>query len=129
MDYATIATMCITALSPFVKKGVEKLVEKTAEEGFNERKAIWEKVKSLFKDDDLILLNLLQAAESDVKEQGKLEGKLEIKLEANPDVAEELESLLAKLPKLEAKQNTMTMTGNKNIGLQDIVGSKININK
>ena len=98
MDYATIATTALVVLSPFVTKGLEKLGEKTAEEGFNERRAIWEKVKGLFKADDLILLNLLQDAGSDARAQGKLEGKLEAHLEANPEIARELEALLTKPP-------------------------------
>ena len=128
MDYATIATGVIAALSPFVQKGLEKLAEKTAEEGFNQRHAIWEKVKGLFKADDLTLLNLLQDAQSDVKAQGKLEGKLETHLEANPDIAKELDALLQKLPVSELKQNTITQTGVGNKAAQDISNSAIKMN-
>jgi hypothetical protein len=97
MDYQTIAVLVIKALSPIAKKGLEKLAEKTAEEGFNERKAIWEKIKGLFKTDDLTLLNLLQDADSDLKAQGMLEDKLETHLETTPEIAKFLEPILARL--------------------------------
>jgi hypothetical protein len=125
MDYATIATTAIMALSPFVVKGLEKISEKAAEEGFDQRKAIWEKVKDLFRADDLTLLNLLQEGSADAKAQGKLETHLE----ANPDIARELEALLSNLPASEIKQNTITQTGNDNFAAQDIQGSTITINK
>jgi hypothetical protein len=101
LTIATIATGAITALQPFVTKGLEKLAEKTAEEGFNERKAIWEKVKGLFKADDLTLLNLLEEANANDKVQGKLEGKLETYLEANPAIVNELSELVKRLEELE----------------------------
>src|SRR5690348_1797951 len=97
MEYAAIATAIYTFLSPFVAKGVEKLFEKTAEEGFNERKAIWEKIKGLFKADDLTLLHLFEEAETSEKAQGKLEGRIETHLEANPVIANEVAGLIKKL--------------------------------
>ena len=129
MDYATIATMAITALWPFVIKGLEKLAEKAAEEGYNERRTIWKKVKGLFNADDLTLLNLLQNAQKDPKAQGKLEGKLETHLEANPEIARELEALLQKIPASAVKQNTLTQIGDANTGFQDVQGSTITVNK
>lgn len=97
MDNSTIATLTLSALSPLVVKGIEKLVEKTAEEGFNERKAIWQRVKELFKTDDLTLLNLLSDAESNPEKRGELKGELKAKLEFNPQLTKELEVLLTKL--------------------------------
>lgn len=129
MDYSTIATTALAALSPIVVKGLDKLAEKTAEEGFSEREAIWEKVKALFKTDDLTLLNLLQDSEIDVKSLGKLEGKLETHLESNPEVAKELEVLFAKMPLSEVNLNRITQIGDRNTAFQDVYGSKININK
>lgn len=129
MDYASIATLTITALSPFVKKGVEKIVEKSAENAFTERQAIWDKVKNIFKQDDLTMLNLLQDAELSDNAKGRLEGKLETYLEANPEIAKELEELIKKLPAPGARQFTLTQEGNENIGIQGIEGSKIIINK
>ena len=129
MEPATIATAAITALSPFVKKGLEKLSERTAEEGFNQRQAIWEKVKGLFKADDLTLLNLLKEADGDAKAQGKLEGKLETHLEANPEIARELAALLSHIPTVEIKLNTITQSGEGNFAAQDIKDSTITIKK
>ncbi len=48
MDFATIATGIYTIISPFVVKGLEKIVDESAKEGYTERKAIWDKVKGLF---------------------------------------------------------------------------------
>lgn len=126
---ALIASGAINALKPFVEKGIEKLFEKTAEEGFNQRKAIWEKVKGLFKADDLTLLNLLKEADSNDKAQGKLEGKLETHLETNSDIADELAELLKQLPATQVKQNTIDIKGDSNIAVQDVSGSNVNINK
>ncbi len=48
MDFATIATGIYTIISPFVVKGLEKIVDEAAKEGYTERQAIWDKVKGLF---------------------------------------------------------------------------------
>ena len=119
MEYAAIAAMVISALSPFVKKGLEVLSEKAAEEGFNERKAIWEKVKGLLKYDDLTLLNLLKEAETDVKAQGRLEGKLETQIEASPDIAQQLQELLQKIPQQSLASEIYQDFGknNKDVGI------------
>lgn len=86
-------------------------------------------IKGLFTPDELTTLNLSAEALQDPKAQGKLEGKLEDRLSAHPDIAQQLEALLASLPKGEGKTNTMTQTGNDNIGLQDVQGSTINITR
>lgn len=130
MDLVTLATSAIVALQPLAMKGIEKFVEKSAEEGFNERKAIWDKIKGLFGYDDLTMLNLLEKAESSEKEMGKLEGRLEDRLASNPEIAKELEELLKKIPQsTTVKQNTITQTGNDNVAVQDVQGSNININR
>jgi len=108
MDYAFIATSVITALSPFVVKGLEKLTDKAVEEGFSERKAIWENVKGFFQADDLTLLNLLQDAESDVEKKGELKGELKVHLKSNPEVARDLEELLVRLKE---STSASTITG------------------
>ena len=128
LTIAAIASGTITALTPFVTKGLEKLAERAAEEGFNERKAIWERVKNLFKADDLTLLNLLKEAEADKVAQGRLEGKLETYLETNAEAVGELEALLKKLPASKAKQNIIDIKGDGNIAVQDVSGT-VHINK
>lgn len=114
-----MATAVIASLTPLINKGLEKLAEKTAEEGFNERKIIWDKVKDLFRSDDLVLLNLFENAKTDNKAKGKLEGKLETYLELNPVIAEELEQMLIKLS--EASSTNIT---NENI-VQSEINNKI----
>ncbi len=54
---------------------------------------------------------------------------LQAHIEASPNLAQEIEALIAKLPSTEAKQNTITQTGDENIAVQDVQDSKININK
>jgi len=86
-------------------------------------------IKGLFTPDELTTLNLSAEALQDPKAQGKLEGKLEERLAAHPDIAKQLEALLAQLPKAEGKTNTLTQTGSNNVGVQDVIGSTINITR
>jgi N-acetylglucosamine kinase-like BadF-type ATPase len=103
MDFATIAAGVYTVVSPFVVKGLEKIVDEAAKEGYTERKAIWDKVKGLFAQDELTLLNLFKEAETDVKAQGKLEGKIETHLESNHETAKELETLVNTVKEIEKR--------------------------
>lgn len=126
---ALIATTAVNALVPFFKKGAEKLVDKSAEEVFNKRAEIWNKVKGLFTADELTTLKLFEANPEDVETQAELRGELKHLLKANPETAKELDELLKQLPAMQAKQNTIDIKGNKNIAVQDVSGSKIEINK
>jgi hypothetical protein len=103
MDFATIAAGVYTIVSPFISKGIEKIVDEAAKEGYTERQAIWDKVKGLFAQDELTLLNLFKAAETDVKAQGKLEGKIETHLESNLETAKELETLVKTVEAIEKR--------------------------
>jgi hypothetical protein len=103
MDFATIAMGIYTIVSPFISKGIEKIVDEAAKDGYTERKAIWDKVKGLFAQDELTLLNLFKAAETDVKAQGKLEGKIETHLELNHATAKELETLVNTVKEIERR--------------------------
>jgi hypothetical protein len=108
MDFATIAAGVYTIVSPFIVKGLEKIVDEAAKEGYTERKAIWDKVKGLFVEDELTLLNLFKEAETDVKAQGKLEGKIETHLESNLETAKELETLVNIVKEIE-RRNASTV--------------------
>lgn len=112
MDYAAIATAVYTFVAPFVakgvEKGIEKLGEKSAEEGFNERKAIWERVKGLFKEDDLTLLNLFEEAEKDTEKKIELKGELKGYLKTNPEITTELDELVRKLEAIQ-KRNVLNL--------------------
>jgi hypothetical protein len=127
MDFITLATGIITALVPYLAKGGEKLAEKIAEEGFEQRSKIWEMAKGLFQEDELTLLNLFEQNPTDERIQGKLEGKLEDKLKANPKIARELDALVKQIP-AEIKTNTINITGDNNKTVQDVEGSTITIN-
>jgi hypothetical protein len=122
MDFVTIAANAYSILSPFVSKGLEKIIDEAAKEGYTERKAIWDKVKSLFVEDELTLLNLFKAAETDVKAQGKLEGKIETHLESNIETAKELEKLVKTVEAIE-KRNV------SNVINEGITGESKVINK
>jgi hypothetical protein len=122
MDFATIAAGIYTIVSPFVVKGLEKIVDEAAKEGYTERKAIWDKVKGLFAQDELTLLNLFKEAETDVKAQGKLEGKIETHLEFNHATAKELETLVNTVKEIE-KKNALTVIN------EDITGGSEVINE
>lgn len=130
MSLSALAAATVLELVPYIlKKGGEKLIEKAAEEGFEQRGKIWELVKSLFVEDELTLLNLFEENPEDAKTQGKLEGKIEDRLKENPQVAKQLEELLKQIPQTQNKQNTITQSGNNNIANQDISNSTITFNK
>ena len=123
MAIEVLAASLVTALAT---KAFEKAGEKVGEESGTTALSL---IKGLFAPDELITLNLSADALQDPKAQGKLEAKLEDRLTAHPDIAKQLEALLAQLPKGEGKTNTLTQTGNDNIGLQDLQGSTIHITK
>ena len=127
MDFAMIATGIVTALVPYLAKGGEKLAEKLAEHGFEQRAKIWETAKGLFQEDELTLLNLFAENPNDERTQGKIEMKLEDKLKANPKIAEELDALVKQIP-AEIKTNTINIQGDNNKTVQDVEGSTITIN-
>lgn len=126
MDFTMIAAGVITALVPYLAKGGEKLAEKIAEEGFEQRGKIWDMTKSLFLEDNLTLLNLFEQNPADAKTQGRLEIRLEDKLQANPEIAKEFETLLKQLP-AEKKTNSVNIQGNENKVVQDVKDSTITI--
>ena len=130
MIVSAIAAAAVTELVPYVlTKGGDKLIEKVAEEGFEQRGKIWQLVKGLFVEDELTLLNLFEENPNDAKLQGKLEGKLEDRLKQNPDIAKQMENLLKQIPNVQNKQNTIKQSGDDNIAVQDINDSSIKINK
>jgi hypothetical protein len=92
-------------------------------------KELYQKVKGLLKPDEMIKLNLLEQVPDSPKLQNEVATALDTHLKANPDIAAQLEKLLKQIPASQIKQNTMTQTGNNNIGLQDITGSDIKINQ
>lgn len=125
-----LATAAVTELVPYVlAKGADKLIEKAAEEGFEQRGKIWQLVKSLFIEDELTLLNLFEQNPEDVRTQAKLELRLEDQLKQNPNIAKQLEEFLKQIPQSQQKQNTITQSGNDNIANQDVTNSSININQ
>lgn len=117
MPEPVTAALVVTALAT---GAFEKLGEKGTENALS-------LVKGLFTPDELITLNLSAAALQDPKAQGKLEGKLEDRLAAQPDIAKQLEELLAQLPKAEGKQNTLTQSGSGNKAAQDVTNSTVTI--
>ncbi len=115
----TLAASLVIALAT---KAFEKLGEASAEN-------FVEKIKSLFKADELTTLKLSAEELVDPKKQGMLEGRLgdRLKLEENSETAKELQALIDELPKTEATTNTEnTQTGNNNFNAQNISDSPIN---
>ena len=123
MAIEALAATLVTALAT---KAFEKVGEEVGKESGT---TALDLIKGLFAPDELITLNLSADALQDPKAQGRLEAKLEDRLATHPDIAKQLEALLANLPKGEGKTNTLTQTGNDNIGLQDVQGSPINITR
>jgi hypothetical protein len=123
MALEALATAAVTALAT---KAFEKAREEIGKESGT---TFLNLIKGLFRPDELTTLNLSAEALQDPKAQGKLEGKLEERLAAHPDIAKQLEALLANLPKADGKTNTMMLVGNDHIGLQDIHDSTINVTR
>lgn len=104
MDLITIATfISLEVASGFLK-----------EHG----KDIYQRVKNLLTPEELISLDLLEKYPHSKELQGEVATALKTHLEADPDIAKELEALLAKLPAAATKQNTLTQTGDANISVQ-----------
>lgn len=131
MDISTLAPLAVSALVPLLKKGAEKLTEKAAEEGFEQRGKIWSLVKGMFAEDDLTLLNLFEQNPEDAKIQGKLEGKLEERLKTNPDIARQLEELV-KAVNQTTNNNSVNFNrqdGETNINMQGNQNSSFSYNE
>src|SRR5215213_2864051 len=62
-------------------------------------KEIYHKVKGLLTDDELTSLNLLEKYPESKELQDRFAGELKAHLETNPDIAEQLEGLIKKLPR------------------------------
>jgi hypothetical protein len=90
-------------------------------------KPIKEKVESLLTKEDLTIYNKYSDVPDSPKLQADVTKLLETSLTENPNVANELAELINKLPQSE-KTNSITVTGDGNITLQDISGGKISIN-
>jgi ORF6C domain len=86
-----IATALAIALAT---KAFEKIGEKTGE---NIQEKATSLIKGLFQPNELIALNLSAEHLSQPIEQGKLIGKLEDRLAKNPDIAQQLQTLLDSL--------------------------------
>ncbi len=124
-----IETLIGGIISALATKAAEKLGEKSAETAFENRSAILEKVKNLLVGEELTILNLLEEAPENEFLQKKLTETLKPKLEAHPETAAELEQLVQPFLTVTNKQNTMTQTGNNNVGVQDVSGGDIKINQ
>lgn len=119
MEPATIAIAAVTFLAGGIAGG-----------GLEEiGKDIYGKIKERFKPDEIIKLDLMEKY-PEVKElQGEVAEVLTKHLEANPELSSELAELLKQIPASQIKQNTMNIEGDGSIGIQDVSGSDIKINK
>ncbi len=127
IEWAILASGLVSAVTPYLVKGAEKVVEKAAEEGWAQRGTIWEKVKGLFGSDDQ-MLHIYESYPETEKIQQDFAKKLEEKLEESPEAATELQELLKNIPQA-TKVNTINQTGDNNQAFQDITGSTITFNK
>ena len=127
IELALLASGLVSAVTPYLLKGAEKLVDKAAEEGWAQRGAIWEKIKGLFtSDSDLETLHIYQKYPKSEDVQKDVAAVLEQKMKADPQAETDLRGLFEKLPQ-QVKSNIINITGDGNIALQDIQGSQIHI--
>ncbi len=115
----TTALIVGTLAWTFAEKAAGKI-------GENIGGSLWEKCKTLLKGDEIITL-FPQASDSPSK-QKELETKLDEKLAADPAARADLEKAFNELPQ-QIKQNVLNVTGSGNVGIQDVQGSNINVNK
>ncbi len=123
MAIEALAAAAVAALSPYLVKGAESFVGEAG-------KSLWNLIKGKFSKDDKAKKKLekLEAAPEDKSIQDRLKYELEDQLNDDPDFVKQLQALIQNLPK-ETKNNIMNITGNNNIGVQDVSGSQININR
>jgi len=125
------SSICLEEVFPMDLETIVGFISIQVASGFLKEhgKEIYQKVKGVLTDDELISLNLLEAHPEKKELQDKVAGQLKAHLETNPAIAEELEALIAKLPGFESKQNVLSQTGEGNIAVQDVHGSKISIGR
>lgn len=104
--------LSIVLVTAFATKAFEKMGEKTGENVLGKATDL---VKSMFKSDELITLNLSAENLSQPVEQEKLVKSLETRLPNNPDVAQQLQALLEAL-KVAEKGNGGNFSGQTNFG-------------
>jgi len=90
-------------------------------------KALWEKCKTFLIGEPILQL-FHQAHDSPNVQKQQLETKLDEKLTSDPVARKELEEAFRQFPQ-QVKNNVMNITGSSNIGIQDVQGSTIKINK
>jgi hypothetical protein len=124
MDFASIAGMALTALTPYLVKGGEEIAQGMG-------KNLWEFIKKPFvKDRDKALVEKLEKDPGDEETRGAVKYKLSEFLEDNPGFAKELDDLLKRMPApSEQKTNIQTVSGTDNKAIQDVKDSTITINK
>ena len=104
--------LSIGLVTAFATKAFEKMGEKTGENILGKATDL---VKSLFKPDELITLNLSAEHLSQPDEQTILVKQLETRLPNNPDVTQQLQALLAALQAAE-KSDGGNFSGQTNFG-------------
>jgi len=113
--------MAITAVTPYLAKGVEEIAKGIG-------KDLWELIKRPFenKDRDKQLIEKLNEQPENEQAKGAVAYKLSEFLEENPTLASELDELLKKVT-LTQKSNVQSITGSESIGIQDVKDSSITI--
>jgi len=121
MAISTLAAAAVSALVPFLVKGGEQIAENIGED-------LWKLVKSKFTGDKAQKkLDKLKEKPEDKEIQERVKHELMDELEDDPDFAGQLQAILEKLPQA-AKSNVQNISGERNIGIQDVSGGSININ-
>jgi hypothetical protein len=92
-------------------------------------KDIYDKAKQLLTPDELISLNLLESHPQDQELQNRVRTAFERHLAANPTATEELSVLVTQLSQSDESQKNINQCGDRNVAVQDVYGSTININK
>ncbi len=124
MNIESIAATAITTDIAYKAKRNEQFAKGAG-------KDLWELIKKpLTQEKDEALIQTLEQSPGDEKTKSIAEYKLVEFLEDNPSLAQEIEMLCKQIPDSgKQKDNTLTIEGDKNIGIQDTTNSTITINK
>jgi Tfp pilus assembly protein PilN len=122
MVISTLAAAAVSALVPFLVKGGEQIAENAGED-------LWKLIKGKFTGDKAQKkLDKLKEKPEDKEIQERVKHELIDELEGDTDFAQQLQAILDQLPQA-AKSNVQNISGERNIGIQDVSGGQINIHK
>jgi hypothetical protein len=125
MEVTALATVAVTALSPYLVEGGKELTKGVV-------KDIWTLIKKPFsgKERDQALITQFAEQPNNSEIQNRVKYKLVDFLEEDPELVRDLETSLKKLPEVKMDgTGNISVIGDHNKVFKDISGSTIQINE